>query len=53
MKHLTFNDRKIIEKLYKQKLTYRAIGRVTGRSHTTISEEIKLNPLNNLNFIGK
>lgn len=43
MKYLTFNDRKIIEKLLKQKLTYRAIGRAIGRSHTTISDEIKLN----------
>ena len=43
MKYLTFNDRKIIEKLLKQNLTYRAIGRTIGRSHTTVSEEIKLN----------
>lgn len=43
MKHLTYYDRKIIEKLLKQKLSHRAIGRVLGRSHTTIGEEIRLN----------
>ena len=43
MKHLTYYDRKIIEKLLKQKLSYRAIGRAIVRSHTTISDEIKLN----------
>lgn len=43
MKHLTYYDRKIIEKLLKQKLSYRAIGRAMGRSHTTIGDEIKLN----------
>lgn len=43
MKHLTYYDRKIIEKLLKQKLSYRSIGRTLGRSHTTISDEISLN----------
>ena len=43
MKYLTYNDRKIIEKLLNKKLTYRAIGRTISRSHTTISDEIKLN----------
>lgn len=43
MKYLTYYDRKIIEKLLKQKLRYRAIGRAIGRSHTTISDEIRLN----------
>lgn len=43
MKYLTYNDRKIIEKLLKQKLTYRSIGKAIGRSHTTIGDEIKLN----------
>ncbi len=43
MKYLTYYDRKIIEKLLKQKLSYRSIGRAIGRSHTTISNEIKLN----------
>ena len=43
MKHLTYYDRKIIEKLLKQNLSYRSIGRTIGRSHTTISDEIKLN----------
>ena len=43
MKHLTYYDRKIIEKLLKQKLSYRAIGRTIDRSHTTISDEIRLN----------
>ena len=43
MKYLTYNDRKIIEKLLNKKLTYRAIGRAISRSHTTISDEIKLN----------
>jgi len=43
MQYLTYYDRKIIEKLFKQNLSYRAIGRAIGRSHTTISDEIKLN----------
>jgi IS30 family transposase len=43
MKHLTFDDRKVIEKLLKQNLSYRAIGRALCRSHTTISDEIRLN----------
>ena len=43
MKYLTFVDRKVIEKLLKQNLSYRDIGKVLGRSHTTISDEIKLN----------
>lgn len=43
MKYLTYYDRKIIEKLLRQKMSYRAIGRSIGRSHTTISDEINLN----------
>ena len=43
MNYLTFNDRKIIEKLLKQNLSYRSIGRTIGRSHTTVSDEIRLN----------
>ena len=43
MQYLTFDDRKVIEKLLKQNLSYRSIGKVLQRSHTTISDEIKLN----------
>ena len=43
MQYLTYYDRKIIEKLLKQKLSYRSIGKTIGRSHTTISDEIRLN----------
>ena len=43
MKYLTFNDRKIIEKLLNKKLSYRSVGRAICRSHTTVSDEIRLN----------
>jgi len=43
MKYLTYDDRKIIEKLLNKNLSYRTIGRTICRSHTTISDEVKLN----------
>lgn len=43
MEHITYNDRKIIEKLLNKKLKYREIGRILKRSHTTISYEVRLN----------
>ncbi len=43
MKYLTFDDRKVIEKLLNKKLSYRSIGKAIGRSHTTVSDEIRLN----------
>jgi len=43
MSYITHNDRKIIEKHLKQKLSYRAIGRILNKSHTSISYEVKMN----------
>lgn len=43
MKYITYNDRKVIEKLLPQKLSYRAIGKILQKSHTSISYEIKIN----------
>jgi len=43
MQYLTYYDRRIIEKLLNQNLSYRAIGRALSRSHTTISDEVSLN----------
>ena len=43
MKNLTYDGRKIIEKLLKKGLGIRAIGRCLDREYSTISEEIKKN----------
>lgn len=43
MKHLTHDDRKIIEKLLKKETGIRAIARILSRSHSIISYELKYN----------
>lgn len=43
MKHLTFEQRKIIEKLLKKEIGIRAIGRIIGKSHTVIINELERN----------
>lgn len=43
MEYLTFNERKMIEKMLKEKSSYRNIARVLSRSHTTIIYEVKTN----------
>lgn len=43
MKYLTYEERKMIEKMYNQKIRKRAIARILKRSHSTIIEEINRN----------
>ena len=43
MKQINFTERKMIEKMLKQGVGVRAIGRVFCRGHSTISEEISKN----------
>lgn len=43
MKQINFTERKMIEKMLKQGMGVRAIGRVLNRGHSTISEEINKN----------
>lgn len=43
MKQINFTERKMIEKMLKQGMGVRAIGRVLSRGHSTISEEINKN----------
>lgn len=43
MKHLTYNDRRIIEKLLKKNTGVRAIGRILNRSHSVVNYELKHN----------
>jgi len=45
MKYLTFKERKIIEKMLKEKASYRNIALVLHRSHTTISAEVRKNKM--------
>jgi transposase, IS30 family len=45
MKYLTLKERKYIEKMLKEKESYRNIGLVLGRSHTTISDEVRKNKM--------
>jgi len=45
MTNLTFNERKIIEKMLNQEAGVRAIGRILGRVHSSISDEIKRNKM--------
>ncbi len=40
-KHLTFNERKIIENMLKEGASFRNIGERIGKSHTTVSREIQ------------
>lgn len=50
MTHLTYEDRKIIEKLIKAKRGLREIGRVLQRSHSVIRYEIKTNKGDHLQY---
>jgi transposase, IS30 family len=43
MKQLNFTERKMIEKMLKQGMGIRAIGRALNRGHSTIGEEIRKN----------
>lgn len=43
MKHLTYNDRKIIEKLLKKNTGIRAMARILSRSHSVIIYELEHN----------
>ncbi len=43
MSHITYDDRKIIEKHLKAKISYRKIGKILDKSHTTISYEVSMN----------
>lgn len=43
MKQINFTERKMVEKMLKQEMRVRAIGRVLNRGHSTISEEISKN----------
>lgn len=43
MKQINFAERKMIEKMLKQGMGVRAIGRALNRGHSTISEEIRKN----------
>ncbi|MBI2453105.1 IS30 family transposase [Candidatus Peregrinibacteria bacterium] len=45
MKYLTFAERKKIEKMLREKVSYREIAKIVNRSHTTISYEIKTNKM--------
>ena len=45
MKHLTYNERKIIEEMLLWQQSHRSIGKRLGRDHTVISNEIKKNGL--------
>ncbi len=47
MKYLTLKERKLIEKMYnKENKSFRSIGKVLGRQHSTISAEVKNNLYN-------
>lgn len=43
MKHINYEERKCIEKMKKEGLKNREIGRILGRSHSSIGEEIERN----------
>jgi transposase, IS30 family len=43
MKYLTFEERTVIQKMLRNGASIRSIGKVVGRGHSTISEEISLN----------
>jgi IS30 family transposase len=43
MKYLTLEERTIIQKMLREGASIRSIGRVLGRGHSTVSEEISLN----------
>lgn len=47
MKYLTYNQRKKIEKMYNnEKLSFRKIGKILDKHHSTISNEVKNNLYN-------
>ena len=43
MEQIKFTERKMIEKMLKQSMGVRAIGRALNRGHSTISDEIRRN----------
>jgi len=45
MKYLTFEERKKIEKMIYEGLSLRKIGKILGRSHTTVAFELKHNKM--------
>ena len=45
MEYLTLGDRKNIEKMSKEGISYRDMGKVLGRSHSVISEEMAKNKM--------
>lgn len=50
MTHLTYNDRRIIEKHLRRKTGLRAIGRILKRSHSVIIYELKMNKGDHLEY---
>lgn len=45
MKNITYEERKMIEKMLKQKIGIRAIARVIKKSHSSVSDEISRNKM--------
>ena len=43
MKYLTFEERKMLEKLLYESLSFRKVAKILCRSHTTVAYEIKTN----------
>lgn len=50
MTHLTYNDRRIIEKHLRQKTSIRGIARILKRSHSVIIYELKVNKGDHLEY---
>jgi IS30 family transposase len=50
MKYLTYEDRKILEKLLNNKTSIRAAALILGRSHSVICYELKMNKGNHLPY---
>lgn len=45
MKHLNYEERRSIEKMLKEGIGVRAVGKILGRSHSSISDEIRRNKM--------
>lgn len=45
MKYITLEERKSIQKMYKEGISCREMGRVLGRSHSTVSAELQKNKM--------
>lgn len=45
MKNITFEERKMIEKMQREKIGIRAMSRIMKRSHSSISDELKRNKM--------